>query len=251
MRSTSRLFATVRSASKYLEPNIPTGLTGLSTHPLPRPALIYTYKETLNKLKQIPSSSVYRQSAEALTKQRLAILEETKPEGYEQWLERVRKQIDANPGAYNKLLNEDGSLGSEKLHIGQVDIWDGLNTKKDANPEGSNTFGDAEKKARRVIDEMQRVDKEAAEGTPPTVADLEVEPPLTREQYVAILLLAPSYMQEKLIRNRVDTIETKIGAGLIEEVLQVAEGELTLVETMLSHQVYVPTLSLLMDNLLI
>ena len=38
---------------------------------------------------------------------------------------------------------------------------------------------------------------------------------------------------------RIDGIEKKIGAGLIEEVVQVAEGELELVDEMLQHQMYV------------
>jgi hypothetical protein len=36
---------------------------------------------------------------------------------------------------------------------------------------------------------------------------------------------------------RIDEIETKIGAGLIEEVLQVAEGELALVSEMVESTV--------------
>ncbi|KAK5467310.1 hypothetical protein LTS15_000282 [Exophiala xenobiotica] len=213
MRSTSRLLATVKSATKFLEPNTPTGLTGLPTHPAPRPALIWTYRETLKKLGQIPKSSVYRQSTEALTKQRLEIVEAQKPEGYDQWLERVRKQIAANPAAYNRFLNEDGSLGSEKAHVEPVDVWDGMITRDDKIQEGTNSPAEAERKARYIAAEVQTVDREAAEGKLPTVEDLEVEPPLTREQ--------------------IETIETKIGAGLIEEVVQVAEGELHLVDEML------------------
>lgn len=34
------------------------------------------------------------------------------------------------------------------------------------------------------------------------------------------------------IDDRVSELENQIGAGLIEEVIQVAEGELTLIETM-------------------
>jgi NADH dehydrogenase (ubiquinone) 1 alpha subcomplex subunit 5 len=37
--------------------------------------------------------------------------------------------------------------------------------------------------------------------------------------------------------GRVEQLETKIGGGLIEEVIQVAEGELKLVGTMLEHRV--------------
>lgn len=36
---------------------------------------------------------------------------------------------------------------------------------------------------------------------------------------------------------RVEELENKIGAGLIEEVIQVAEGELKLVDTMIEHRV--------------
>ena len=38
---------------------------------------------------------------------------------------------------------------------------------------------------------------------------------------------------------RVEELESKIGAGLIEEVIQVAEGELKLVDTMIKAKVYV------------
>lgn len=200
MRPTSRLFATVKSAKKFLEPNTPTGLTGLTTHPSPRPALIYTYRQTLKKLEQIPKSSVYRQSVEALTKQRLEIVEAQRPEGYEKWLERVRKQIEANPAAYGNLLNADGSLGSEKAHVTSVDNWDGLITRQDALQEGTNSLAEAERKAKSVIAEAQVVDKEAAEGKLPTVEDLEVEPPLTTEQYVTHHTLA--FRQSRLRQSQ-------------------------------------------------
>jgi NADH dehydrogenase (ubiquinone) 1 alpha subcomplex subunit 5 len=36
---------------------------------------------------------------------------------------------------------------------------------------------------------------------------------------------------------RISELETKIGAGLIEEVVQVAEGELSLVDTMIQSKV--------------
>lgn len=39
--------------------------------------------------------------------------------------------------------------------------------------------------------------------------------------------------------NRIEELETKIGAGLIEEVVQVAEGELRLIDTMVKAKVYV------------
>lgn len=189
MRPTSRLFATVKSASKYLEPNAPTGLTGLPTHPAPRPALLFTYNQTLRKLKQLPASSVYRQSTENLTKHRMQIVESTKPPGYDEWVQRVQKQIDANPAAYSKFKKDDGSFAHSELAVPQEEVWDGKITRKSAAKEGSNTQSEAEAKARAVETEVTRVDKEAAEGTLPKVSDLEVEPALTAEQYVTFFAL--------------------------------------------------------------
>jgi len=161
---------------------------------------------------------VYRQSAEALTKHRLEIIESTKPEGYEQWLERVRKQIEASPKAYSQFLNPDGSLASEKPYFEQIDNWDGQISKADAHYEGTNDLARADHKTKAVEKEIQAKNVEAKEGQLPTVEDLEVEPPLNREQ--------------------IDAIEKSIGAGLIEEVIQVAEGELELVDAMLQNQVW-------------
>ena len=41
------------------------------------------------------------------------------------------------------------------------------------------------------------------------------------------------------VSGRVNEMENQIGAGLFEEVIQVAEGELKLVDTMLESKVYV------------
>lgn len=234
MRSSNRLLATVKSAAKYLEANTPTGLTGLPTHPAPRPALIYTYRQTLTKLGQLPASSVYRQSAEALTKHRLKIVEETTPEGFEAWQERVKKQIDASP-AYNKYKKSDGSLGYEKIYEDIPVTWDGEVRRGDARQEGSNNMAEADRKATLIKTEVEHVEKAAAEGDEPTVDDLEVEPALTVEQYEIRLRTGGS--QTLTTTNRINAIEHKIGAGLIEEVLQVAEGELELVDQMLRSQV--------------
>lgn len=99
MRAALRLFAsaatgTVRPSTRFLKPGSPTGLTGLGTHPSPRSALLYLYNHTLEKLKQIPEHSLYRQSSEALTKHRLAIVEKYVPEGYEAWQERASKLLE-------------------------------------------------------------------------------------------------------------------------------------------------------------
>lgn len=45
-----------------------------------------------------------------------------------------------------------------------------------------------------------------------------------------------------MLVHRISDAENQIGGGLIEEVIQVAEGELKLVETMAKSEVYVPCL---------
>ncbi|KAJ7293619.1 ETC complex I subunit conserved region-domain-containing protein [Mycena rebaudengoi] len=52
-----------------------TGLTGLAVHPNPLPALVTTYQSTLSTLSQLPETSVYRQATEALTQNKLKIVE--------------------------------------------------------------------------------------------------------------------------------------------------------------------------------
>lgn len=52
-----------------------TGITGLKVHPNPLPTLVSTYQETLARVSEIPSSSVYRQSVEALTQRKLKLVQ--------------------------------------------------------------------------------------------------------------------------------------------------------------------------------
>ena len=55
----------------------PTGLAGIYQHPNPRPALIALYNHTLTVLdKKFPKESVYKQSVEALTRNRLKVVQE-------------------------------------------------------------------------------------------------------------------------------------------------------------------------------
>jgi len=98
MRAALRLLAQVKpqSAPRFLEAGSPTGLTGLFTHPSPRSTLIYLYSSTLDKLKGMPESSVYRQSTEALTKHRLSIISAVTPDGFEAWQERIRKEVETH-----------------------------------------------------------------------------------------------------------------------------------------------------------
>jgi NADH dehydrogenase (ubiquinone) 1 alpha subcomplex subunit 5 len=107
MRAASRLFAAVKPG-QYLEAGAPTGLTGLHTHPSPRSTLLYHYTSTLTKLKQVPESSVYRQSVEGLTRHRLRIIEESKPKGWDQWQQTIGAQIADDPEHFHTIANESG-----------------------------------------------------------------------------------------------------------------------------------------------
>lgn len=66
-----------------------TGITGLAVHPNPLPELRETYQTTLSVLSSIPSTSVYRQGVEALTKHKLNIVQ-----GANGDITAVEKQLD-------------------------------------------------------------------------------------------------------------------------------------------------------------
>ncbi|KAL8923027.1 MAG: hypothetical protein Q9208_004839 [Pyrenodesmia sp. 3 TL-2023] len=205
MKSTSRLLAAVKS-ERFLTPGNPTGLTGLLTHPAPRSQLLYLYTSTLAKLAQLPSHSVYRQSAEAITKSRLAVVENTKPPGYEEWAERAQKKVNESPEVFGKDADVrkiflQASLTREKDRL-EVE-WDG---DKDVPAALEGT---------RMGEERQLNQRKIAKATSKSLEleNWENEPPLEASQ--------------------VAEMEEKIGGGLIEEVIQVAEGENMLVDTIL------------------
>ncbi|KAE8151273.1 ETC complex I subunit conserved region-domain-containing protein [Aspergillus avenaceus] len=217
MRSTFRLLANVKSA-RYLEPFAPTGITGLVTHPSPRSTLIYLYTNTLQKLKAFPESSVYRQSTEALTRQRLQIVEATKPPGYEAWLERVKKAVGTEPERFASLLRADGTYAAAQRDDGsdnpRGEEWDG--EAIEATTEGPARTPEQEARWHQAIEDSANTenDFDFQSGT----MKWENEPALEADQ--------------------VADIENQIGAGLIEEVIQVAEGEMNLVDVLYKSKVW-------------
>lgn len=66
-----------------------TGITGLAVHPNPLPELAGTYQSTLSVLSSIPSTSVYRQGVETLTKHKLNIVQ-----GANEDIAAAEKQLD-------------------------------------------------------------------------------------------------------------------------------------------------------------
>lgn len=227
MRRTAQLLASVKPV-KYLEAGTPTGLTGVFTHAAPRSTLIYLYSTTLDKLKtHFPEDSMYRQSVEALTKHRLAIVSKAVPEGYEAWSAKAKKLIEENPNVFTTPVNgvsRDGGKHVKNVRDGKVfvttrlerevddivDEWDG---ERDEGPELEGSRSEAE----RQYALQKAFQNLPARDDPAKQVDWEPEPPLTADQIAGI--------------------ENEIGAGLIEEVIDVAEGELKLVEVMAENKV--------------
>ncbi|KAH8659298.1 ETC complex I subunit conserved region-domain-containing protein [Tricladium varicosporioides] len=216
MRRTFRQLAAVKP-SRFLEAGAPTGLTGLYTHPSPRSALLYVYSQTLDKLAQFPESSLYRQSTEAVTKHRMNIVTAAVPEGYKDWLERVQLKMAENPEAFAEEKDVGGSNVSLKgkmtteVHGGRTFVT-GERESKEMEGEGEEWNGEAEVKGGIEVGTFMKYDEGGAK------IDLPEEPKLTAAQIMEI--------------------ENKIGMGLIEEVLQVAEGELKLADVMLRSKVW-------------
>ena len=170
------------------------------------------------------ASDVYkrqRQSTEALSKHRLAVLESINPQGLEEWQARVQAAVDAHPEAFRKIPISTPSdpAGDKSFNI----VWrahaaEGMKTQEwddeavgKPSPEGPRN----EEEKQGLAESMQRDLREENAKIP----RIEPEPALTAEQ--------------------IGEIEQRLGAGLIEEVVQVAEGENRLVDVMLENKVYV------------
>ncbi|CEQ38788.1 SPOSA6832_00240 [Sporobolomyces salmonicolor] len=97
-RATRRLLQAVPAVDKTapsLRSKVSTGITGLSIHPDPLPALVHMYNSTLTLLNQIPASAVYRQSVESITRERLGAVTLAGAQGGETAIEGVERQIGA------------------------------------------------------------------------------------------------------------------------------------------------------------
>ncbi|KAI0175795.1 ETC complex I subunit conserved region-domain-containing protein [Hypoxylon sp. FL1284] len=225
MRVTSRLFAAVTPA-RYLTAGSPTGLTGLRTHGSPRSTLLYLYTRTLEKLQTIPESSLYRQSVEALTQHRMSIVEAATPPGYAEWAVRARQIAQANPrffsitseagsaqGAAVLQAESGGRLFVHRSDPGAEDTryneWDG---EHDDGPGSEGLRSPEDRREHELLFERQPSE------APNSKVPWESEPQLTADQ--------------------VEEIENKIGGGLIEEVVQMAESELRLVDIMQESKVW-------------
>ncbi|KAK4231266.1 ETC complex I subunit conserved region-domain-containing protein [Podospora fimiseda] len=223
MRATLRLRAAVKPAARYLEAGWPTGLTGLPTHNAPRSMLLYLYNTTLEKLKAAPEHSVYRQSVEALTKHRLALVEATVPPGYNEWLEKAKAVLKDQPEKFTTISSstERGAAAAKVASGSQSFLVRELPDTKD--------------------ERYQEWDGEKDEGP-----ELEGSRTLEEKQDLKLLFVKADEHQVKwesepqLTADQIEELEVKIGAGLIEEVIQVAEGELKLVDTMIKAKVWEP-----------
>ena len=227
MRNSLRLLAVVKPG-RYLEAGNPTGLTGLFTHAAPRSTLLYTYGAILDKLKAFPEHSVYRQSTEALTKHRMKIIESIKPEGYDEWEKRATEKMEKYPEVFQPGGHYDHqSVGGQDFVTVQE--------QEDEDDEGASVNPTYKPAEVALFNRVGRSEYSEA-------INWEPEPPLEASQYVRrldLLVLICLAQDTDAFIHRISDAEQQIGGGLIEEVIQVAEGELKLVETMAEYQVYV------------
>ncbi|KAK8198106.1 NADH-ubiquinone oxidoreductase-like protein [Phyllosticta capitalensis] len=277
MRPASRLLAAVSSAGRALQPNAPTGLTGLRTHPAPRSALIYLYNATLDKLKRLPESSVYRQSSEALTRHRLSAVEGTANYQLKEWAERMREQVEQNEQTANRLGVEVKYLSDGRwfLHMEPVGV---MEEDPDAERLPENQEIPEARRGQKIIEQITAIahaefrrgtELKKTEGFSTQTLESDAELTQLRERRAELEKDYDNYMTElrnwkptdpsgleglwdppkdakhikfepepSLTHEQVSEIENKIGAGLIEEVIQVAAGELELVDVMAESQAW-------------
>lgn len=109
--TTTTMFRLTRPLASSLKRT--TGITGLLVHPNPLPELTKTYESTLTVLASIPQTSVYRQGAEALTRHKLKIVQESNGD-----IGAVEKQL--NEGQIEESLD---IAGDELQLAGKMVKW--------------------------------------------------------------------------------------------------------------------------------
>lgn len=183
MKAAFRLLASVKPG-QLLEAGQPTGLTGLLTHPSPRSTLLYHYHSTLDKLKQIPESSVYRQSTEALTKHRMAIIEQSKPAGWDAWLDRIKLRLSDDPDKFQILETSGGQtvilpVPEEVDERSPAAEWDG--EAEQSFPEGIRSFKERLPHTKKMKGDVNYTPERVFSNV-----KFEPEPQYTVEAYVTI-----------------------------------------------------------------
>ncbi|KAK7509541.1 NADH-ubiquinone oxidoreductase-like protein [Phyllosticta citriasiana] len=278
MRPASRLLAAVSAAGRALQPNAPTGLTGLRTHPAPRSALLYLYSATLDRLKRLPDTSVYRQSAEALTRHRLSVVEATANYQLKEWAERMREQFDENEQAARRLGVEVKYLSDGRWFLCMEPVG-AMEEDPDAERVPENQEIPEARRGQKIIEQLTAIAhaefrrgnelKRTTEDFSAKTLESDAELAELRERRAELEKDYDNYVTElrnfkaddpsgleglwdppkdgrrlkfepepSLTHEQVSDIENKIGAGLIEEVIQVAAGELELIDVMTEHEVW-------------
>ena len=100
-----------------------TGLHGLPVHPNPLPTLLDIYRSTLSALSsKIPAGVVYRQSAEAITQNRIDVIQRhagsAGSEGGEPAIEAVEREI--GQGVIEELIK---AAETERSLVGKMAEW--------------------------------------------------------------------------------------------------------------------------------
>lgn len=205
---------TIRLLTARLSPFAPTGLTGILTHPNPRPTLIAVYNHTLTLLSQLPAHSVYRQSTENLTRHRLSLIEAVKPAGYEAY----QQELDAAKERAGVKDRKDSAF-ELSLAVNQTQsVLQGL-------------VGDTKDKMIRDY-----ITTESERWTfPPMPVPASMHAAEVNESDLAIPLFP---LEPQLTEEQVSELEQKFGGGLIEEVIDQGWAELKLVGDMEEARVW-------------
>ncbi|KAF3942136.1 hypothetical protein ABW19_dt0206570 [Dactylella cylindrospora] len=208
MRPAIRLFQSAATAVKSTPRLVafhPTGITGIATHPAPRPTLLNLYNSILRDLKQFPKESAYRTATEALVTHRKKIVEEQIPAGWDAFCKELSSKGLDSPPKYDDEV--------EKLDIKAESIlayWGNWENTLEDDREYTELikYRNDEVKA-RLKEEWQKKNKDK---TLPDFDNAPDEPDLSSEQ--------------------VQAIEQQIGCGLIEELITQAYEEYKLVGVM-------------------
>ncbi|KAJ6262438.1 hypothetical protein Dda_3246 [Drechslerella dactyloides] len=210
MRPAVRLFQAVKG-TRRLPPFSPTGIAGLPTHHHPRPTLLNIYNSTLTKLAQLPEESAYRTATEAIIKHRKRVVEEQIPAGWDNYVKDLARRGLESPPKYDD--------GIETMDIDAAEVAAYLGDWPDQQVDDHEWVELRDLQRKKWEDARKRLWEEKNKKKLPEFEGM-LEPDISAEQ--------------------VETIETQLGTGLIEEVIVQAFEEYKLVDEMAKSKPWEP-----------
>ena len=235
MRST---FPLLQAKAAYIHPFTPTGITGILSHPCPRPTLISIYSTTLTLLQSLPLTSLYRISTTNITAHRLSLVSSTLPPDFQTYhTTHIKPHLPTLLSSAKKAGWPEQKLTAA---IAAAQVRAQFKSLLDAVPEtGEGIDLDSLNYLNTVFKAQESALADAVDpaAVPVVATDLGQH---QQPQQVGTVEIPDVPPEPQLTAQQIVELEEKLEAGLIEEVITQGLDEMKLVKAMMEYKPWEP-----------